>query len=628
MATGDSSALGAGAAATAATAAARTSGPAGHEGDVRGAAGAPRHAAADAARRPGRAGAAIGGVVIVAIVAALIAAFATREGAGLTPDSRGYLLVAEQIALGHGLVMLDGDGKRVPLTHCPPLYPAMLWAGDKLLPGGPQAAARGMNVALFALNVALVGLLSWRASGRSAAAAILGAALAAVALDLLLIHSMVWTEPTFLLCTFASLYALGKYLDTGRVAPLALAALLAGLAFATRYAGAALMLASGLLVLFASRNAWGRRIGDAFVYSALSAGGMFLWLLGNARNTRDADGHAFAVHLPTISDVKNALTTVAGWAIGWYPPEGTPKRIIMAAMVFGLLVALGAAALLFRVLRDARRARLATAAGATGDDASARSDDAARSAGVHAGAGNGLRRALVSFVPVYVGFVLVSVSFFDAHVPLDRRILSPVHVVLIVLAPAAVALARAAGPRRAGVAAIALLVAIHGVRSAQWASAAPAIDSLVYASRAWRTSPTMAAIAAIPAEATIFTNGVDAIYLRADRFAKPLPKVTDPTKAARDTRFRKSMNGMRDYLNEHGGYVVYFSNIPRAYIIPADELVKAMNLELVNELPDGAIYRKQRASAADDAGGADGADGAGAATQPAAAMSNGAKRGG
>ena len=98
--------------------------------------------AADALDTGSGRGTALLAVFILAIIAATIAAFATREGPGLTPDSRGYLLVAEQIHLGHGVTMLDGDGKKVPLTHCPPLYPIMLWAGDALLPGDPDAAAR------------------------------------------------------------------------------------------------------------------------------------------------------------------------------------------------------------------------------------------------------------------------------------------------------------------------------------------------------------------------------------------------------------------------------------------------------------------------------------------------------
>ena len=307
------------------------------------------------ADRTGR-GVAMAGVLLLALFAAATAAFATREGAGLTPDSRGYLLVAEQVQLGHGLKMLDGDGKRVPLTHAPPLFPLMLWAGDALFAGDMHAAARAINVTLFALNVVVVGMMAWRASNRSAVAAILGAGLAAVGLDLVLVHSMVWTEPTFLFCTFASVYCLGRYLDHGRIGALAVAAVFAALAFATRYAGAGLMLASGLLVLFAAPRGkgYGRRIVDAAVYSLLSAGVMFAWLAKNALTTRDADGHAFAVHLPNRSDVKNALVTVAGWVVPMGDTSSVP--LVLATMVFGLVVGLGVLVLLFKASRTARRA--------------------------------------------------------------------------------------------------------------------------------------------------------------------------------------------------------------------------------------------------------------------------------
>jgi hypothetical protein len=545
----------------------------------------------------GNRGVAIVGVVFLAIVAAALAAFATREGPGLTPDSRGYLLVAEQLQLGHGLKMLDGDGKKVPLTHAPPLFPLMLWSGDALLAGDRHAAARAINVALFALNVLLAGMMAWRASNRSAVAAILAAGLAAVGLDLVLVHSMVWTEPTFLFCTFASVYCLGRYLDDGRVGPLAVAAVFAGLAFATRYAGAALMLASGLLVLFAaprSKN-FVRRIADAFVYSLLSAGVMFVWLARNAMTTRDADGHAFAIHLPNRSDVKNALVTVAGWVV----PMGDTSStwVVVATMAFGMLVGLGVLVLLVTAWRNGRRA---VARDSEHDDA--RDDDARSLASASRDAapvGAGLRRAIAWFLPIYLGFILVSISFFDAHVPLDRRILSPVHVGLIVLVVAAIAAgALSPGARRAGVFVIALIVAGQGLRAAQWAAGAPQSRQLGYANRDWQRSPTMAAAAALPHDGLdIFTNGVDAMYLRINRFARPLPKVTDPTKAAKDSKFRKYMNDLKKHYAANGGYVVYFRNIPRAYVVSEKELLEIMPMELIENFPDGAIYRHPKRAA-------------------------------
>ena len=541
---------------------------------------------------------AIVGVAIFALLAAAIAAFATREGSGLTPDSRGYLLVAEQIHLGNGLTMLDGDGKKVPLTHCPPQYPLMLWAGGTMAGGGAggagasfeQAAAgagRAMGIALFALNVALVGMIAWRASRGSAGAAtatLLAAGLTAFALDILLVHSMVWTEPMFILATFGALYFLGRFIDGGGRGMLILSAIFAAMSFGTRYAGASLVLTCGLLLMFGHpRRTWVQPFVDAFIHGAISCFLMFAFLARNAASTRDADGHAFAVHLPNRSDLKNSLITVAGWFFPAWPSDATPVILIVAMMGLGLLVAV---AVLGFLLVSARRGR-----------AMMKAEHAIEPAATTAPAtapGAGMRRAIVWFLPIYIGFVLVSVSFFDAHVPLDRRILSPVHVALIVLVAVAVATSPAwsARTRRTGVIIIALLIAFHGVRAVQWAAAAPTSRHLGYANREWRSSPTMAAVEKLPNDLTIFSNGVDAIYLRANRFARPLPKVNDPTKAARDPKFRKYMIGLREYLETNGGYVVYFNDIPRAYIVSADELLDFIPMEKISAFPDGAIYRR------------------------------------
>jgi hypothetical protein len=320
----------------------------------------------------------------------------------------------------------------------------------------------------------------------------------------------------------------------------------------------------------------------------LSAGVMFAWLARNAMTTKDADGHAFAVHLPNRSDVKNALVTVAGWVV----PMGdtASKAVVIAMMAIGLIVAFGVLVLLLRTSWSVRKLRAADAT-ERGLEGREKLDELFANRPWDA-AGAGLRRALLWFLPIYVGFILVSISFFDAHVPLDRRILSPVHVGLIVLVVAAVAAgALSPGARRIGVFVIALMVAAHGLRAAQWAHGAPQSRQLGYSSRDWRTSPTLAAAAALPDDLTIFTNGVDALYLRADRFARPLPKVTDPTKAARDNRFRRYMNGLREFLAANGGYVVYFHNIPRAYVVSEEQLLEMIPMELVQKLPDGAIYR-------------------------------------
>ena len=357
MSSGDSSAMsanGAGVVMTTATAPALDAGAAVRRGQID----------VETAHRPGR-GVVVIAVLALAAVAAAIAAFASREGAGLTPDSRGYLLVAEQIQLGNGLTMLDGDGKKVPLTHCPPLYPLSLWAGGAMMNGDRAAAARVIGIALFALNVALAGMIAWRASGRSAAAAMLAAGLTAVGLDLVLVHSMVWTEPMFILATFAALYFLGTFIDSGNRGMLVISAIFAATSFGTRYAGASLVLTCGLLLMFGQspRRTWAQRIVDAFIHGSISCFAMFAFLIRNAQKTRDADGHAFAVHLPNRSDVKNALVTVAGWVVPVWPSDTTPMVLVLAMMAFGLLVAAIVVGLLFIAARNARAGRDASITG-------------------------------------------------------------------------------------------------------------------------------------------------------------------------------------------------------------------------------------------------------------------------
>src|SRR5207248_8022349 len=70
------------------------------------------------------------GVWIAAIALPLLGAavvlLVTRDGPGLSPDSRGYLVAAELAAHGQGVSIRSGDGKIVPLTHLAPLYALLM----------------------------------------------------------------------------------------------------------------------------------------------------------------------------------------------------------------------------------------------------------------------------------------------------------------------------------------------------------------------------------------------------------------------------------------------------------------------------------------------------------------------
>src|SRR6267143_4110417 len=96
-------------------------------------------------------------VAVIAVAGILFVLLATRFGAGISPDSTVYLDAARSLLRGAGLSVMSGrSSELIPLTHYPPLYPALLALIGKS--GMPlESAARVLNAVLFGANAALAG---------------------------------------------------------------------------------------------------------------------------------------------------------------------------------------------------------------------------------------------------------------------------------------------------------------------------------------------------------------------------------------------------------------------------------------------------------------------------------------
>src|SRR5262245_38410829 len=102
-------------------------------------------------------------LVTLAGLAVVLLLFATRPGLGVGPDSTTYLDAARHLRQGEGLVVLEGSHGTRPLSHYPPLYPALL-ALAGTASADALAGARALHALLFGVNVLLVGLLIRRAT--------------------------------------------------------------------------------------------------------------------------------------------------------------------------------------------------------------------------------------------------------------------------------------------------------------------------------------------------------------------------------------------------------------------------------------------------------------------------------
>jgi hypothetical protein len=343
--------------------------------------------------------------MLFAITGTLSLCFATREGAGVSPDSTYYLAAARNLLNGQGLRTPALDGELRPLTQFPPLFPALL-AGTGLAGIEPLAAARWINSAFFAGNIFLVGLTLYRLTRGFFLVSVLGAFFTLTSVDLLEIHAMAWTEPAFIFLTLAGALLLSSYLVKENPGSMIAAASATALATLDRYVGVALALAGAITLLLGQRKSLRRRTVDAGVFFLLSILPTALWVLHNKIAAGSATDREVALHFLSFAHVKSGAGTVLNWFLPQAVTGYLAQRPAWAAAALAAIV-------------------IATLAGS------------GLSPWGHWNWGPvieaPLARVLAVFAGVYTIFIVGSITFFDARTPLDARILAPAFICGMIL---------------------------------------------------------------------------------------------------------------------------------------------------------------------------------------------------
>src|SRR5205823_9413914 len=234
---------------------------------------------------------------------------------------------------------------------------------------------------------------------------ILGALLTVVAIDVLQIHVMVWSEPMYVFCSLLGMLLLGMYLEAPRRSLLLASSAACATAFLSRYSGAALILAAVWVLLRDRGRPLPRRFADALMFGAITVIGIVVWTIRNHAQTGNLADRSLLFHPPTGADWKIAFRTLATWTV---PQGGRGDWRVFAGAVLTIVILLGAG-----VSEGIARSRLKRMG-----------NDAVRP-------GHGLRHALWWFAVIYIVFLIVSISLFDAYTHMDARILAPAHIAFI-----------------------------------------------------------------------------------------------------------------------------------------------------------------------------------------------------
>lgn len=213
---------------------------------------------------------------LIALTGSLMIHYSTELGPWTMVDTVDYFDVARNLSHGHGLVITRPSGYDTPMTVHPPFYSIVLTLG-LLLNIQLLEFARILNIILFIVLVLVLIFGTYRHT--SSASLALGLGLwAATNHAIFRNYTAALSEPLFLTLGFISIYLILEYVITNKSWLLLTGALLAGLSLATRYSGAAFLVAGFLTIFIWSKSGWPQKIKALIVYTLISTAPILIWI--------------------------------------------------------------------------------------------------------------------------------------------------------------------------------------------------------------------------------------------------------------------------------------------------------------------------------------------------------------
>lgn len=509
-------------------------------------------------------------ILVLALLGFLLVLWATDWGAGVSPDSVSYIAGARGLIMGAGITYPDGGGTRHVITLWPPLLSAAL-----ALPGlagiDPASSGRFLNALLFSVNIVLVGLIAFKATDGSAPASLIAAALFASAPDIVEINLWIWSEPLFIALTLLSFLIYLSFLESRRAAHLAAAALVTGLAFLTRFVGAAWIAAILSMILLEKRlGATRERVKRAVAFGLLSMIPMMLWMFRNLMTAGSTLDRQIGFRRLYFIHFVPALETAYDWIL---PGLEVPLIKSLAVMLYSGLVGLLFVLVLVGVFKD-------------------------RSGTVAKGQLSAAK-LLLAYLILYGAAVLIARVFVDPNFPFNDRILSPalVSLILLIVILGSMVLRGSRSslyfPSR-GVQGFTLIVGLavaaqifFAVGESLYLASRARMRGLGYQSRSWQESLLVQSIESLPADTPIFSNGDDGLYFATGRPVWRLPERQD--RSGEGDRIPDWAVTMTSHMDDEQAYVVYFDAITWRNVVTPEDIGEIFDVRQILLVEEGVM---------------------------------------
>jgi hypothetical protein len=505
---------------------------------------------------------------IFGIIGGFILLLITKHGIGIMVDSVTYIGGAINLLSGNGYsdYALSANSEIIPITKHPPLFSVVL-AFLGLLNITPVVGARLINSFLFGANILLVGFIVNRETSGSIWLSMLASSLILTSNTMLSMHSSALTEPMFIFLSIIGLYLLCLYIDNYKTLFLIFAAFFVTMSLLTRYAGVALIISGIIGILLLGKGNWHKNILDSLILFIISILPISIWVIRNKYFYSDSVGRQFVYHPAGQEHIKASISIFSRYLFTFDNKSIYISQILLVALCVILLIAT------FHMIKDSYK------------------DNAV----------NNLRTLFPTipsiyfiYIITYLLFILFSKSFYDAYIPFDNRILSPLFIPFIVVLLYIIYRILSYYNYKVFLrcilyASCILLGALYIEEGTIWALNAQK-DGMGYSSIFWKNSDTLNYIKIAPSE-RIYSNACDAIYILTGKICYRLPPKYDRTSLEINKRYLGEIALIKTQLENKSAVLCWLDNLSwRKYLPSEEELIKELHLKVIQKFNDGKIY--------------------------------------
>lgn len=494
---------------------------------------------------------AVMGLVGVAII--LIAT--SNFGAGLTPDSIGYLAATRSLLAGKGVLWYKGD----PIDIWPPLYPVILAIVNKVFGVDFLASVHVINAIFFGLIVYLSGILFFNYLVCIPSLAILGSIYVLLSNSLFSVSVMAWSEPVFILCVLLFILSIDAYLEKGDRTAFLILTLSAMLACLTRYIGVTLIMSGIASILILGKTSLRNKLTFSSIFAFISAFPLGLWLIRNYLVGGTIAGYREPSKYTVFDNINFTLEAIIRWFL--------PGRLVsLLSGDYLLVISVGFVGLLC-ILFISYRSKITV--------------DINRLV------------PIALFTTIYLAFLIYTATKI-AFEQIENRYVSPVFILVVLISlllietlwevlKKTVKFSSQTIKRFITIAfATLLLLPLSNtiVNLNYWRTEGGG----GYNSKIWRESQTIAYLKNQPLQKQnkIYSNDPYALYLYTDIIAKTVGYIK---------RELSSFKGSES--NATKAYLIWFHDSHPGYFDTPDELQSIVNVSTVTQLGDGTIYTIQ-----------------------------------